>query len=509
MFEKIVSKLSLSPSAASDLAFYARRLKAESVTRTFSAIAAVLIVGLQFAVITAPPTASNAASPNDIIYGGIVSKNDLLNHYDDSSELKALYNYFGISRQDIVNSKVTTINSTDHSLKSIGRLQHLSSDQKLTIGGNTYWSRGLYTWDTGANVTRGSTYQVLEGTRSKDGGFFAVMFTCGNIVYKTIPAQPAPPPPPKPPTPPPTPVPTKAAVACSELIGNDTTGETGGQAPFTVNYTGIGSASGQTITGYEFDFGDNATTTLPTGQTSHTYNAVGTWLATLRIQGSTGTLSSIPTLCTFKVNVTAPPVSFALSKSALNLTQNIDATTAPAKPGDVIRYILETKNTGQIASNYTVVEHLDYVLQYADLTDAGGGTLNNNVMTWPAAVIQPGAVLSESFEVTVKNPIPDTPVGVSDPASYDLTMNNVYGNAVNVAVQPPIPKQIEAASTQLPDTGAASSTLIVLIVAALTLFFYLRNRQLITEIRLLRGERGEYHGPHHTGGHHQGGQHHA
>src|ERR1017187_4822907 len=123
MFKRIISQLSLSPSAATQLVFYARRLKAESVTRTFSAIAAVLIIGLQFATIIAPPSPSNAASPNDIIYGGFVSKDDLLNHYDGSAELKSLYNYFGISRQDVVNSKVTNINSTDHSLNSLGRIQ--------------------------------------------------------------------------------------------------------------------------------------------------------------------------------------------------------------------------------------------------------------------------------------------------------------------------------------------------------------------------------------------------
>src|SRR5438309_5999691 len=114
MFKTIVSQLSLSPSAVSQLAFYAKRLKQERITRTFSAIAAVLMVGLQFATILAPPTTSNAASPGDIMYGGIVSKDDILNKYDASPELKALYNRFGISRQDVVNTHSAWINSTDH-----------------------------------------------------------------------------------------------------------------------------------------------------------------------------------------------------------------------------------------------------------------------------------------------------------------------------------------------------------------------------------------------------------
>jgi hypothetical protein len=496
MFTKIVSQLSLSPSATSQLVFYARRLKAESVTRTFSAIAAILIVGLQFATILAPPTPSNAASANDIIYGGFVSKADLLNHYDDSSELKALYDHFGISRQDVVNSHVTTINSRDHSLKSIGRIQHLASDEKIVVGSNVYWSRGLYTWDTGANIQRGSTYQVLEGTRSVDGGYFAIMFACGNIVYINLPPKPTPTPPPAPPTPKPSPTPkpvptAKPTISCLELIGNDTIGSTSSTAPLTISYTGMGSATGQSITQYEFSFGDGTSANLATADTSHTYTQVGKFLASLKVKGSTGTVSSTPPACTYTVNITPAPAAYTKSKSALNLTQNIDATTSPANAGDSIRYILNTQNTGATAGQYTVVEHLEDVLQYADVTNTGGGTLDNGVMTWPVTTIQPGGTLTETFIVTVKNPIPATPVGVSDKYSYDLRMDNVYGNAVSIAISPPVPKQIEAAAASLPDTGASTASTIVLIVCALSLFFYLRNRQLIAEIKVLRGD---YHG---------------
>jgi hypothetical protein len=488
MFRKIVSQLSLSPSAASQLVFYSRRLKAERVSRTFSAIAAVLVIALQFATITAPPTTSDAASPNDIIYGGIVSQADLLNHYDDSADLRALYAHFGITRRDIQNTHIAYINSKDHSLKSIGRLQHLSSDEKIVVGANTYWSRGLYTWDTGENKIRGSTYEVLEGNRASDGGFFAVMFACGNIVYRTLPPKPTPPPPPPPPTPLPTPIPTKPTLACVELIGNDNRTGTTGTGPVTVAYTGMGYAKGQTVTQYEFNFGDGSSRTLPTANVSHTYSKIGTWTAMLKVVSSTGAVSTTPAACTYKVTVLPLPPTYVLTKSALNLTQNIDATTKPANGGDVIRYILGTKNVGASAGSYTVVEHLESVLEYANVTDAGGGTLSNGVMTWPATVIEPGATLSESFTVTVKNPVPSTAVGESDKFAYDLRMDNVYGNAVSINIAPPPPKVIEAASENLPDTGSSTSTLIVLVVCCLTLYFYFRNRQLASEIKLLRGD---------------------
>jgi PKD repeat protein len=498
MFKDIVSALSFSPHATSQLTFYARRLAKEKVTRVFSALGALLIVALQFSTIAAPPVNVNAASPSDIIYGGFVSKADLLNKYDSSAELKAVYGYFGITRANIVSSQKTQIVSRDHSLNSIGRVQHGSSDQLLTIASKPYWARYLYQFDTGSNVQSGSYYDVLQGT-SSTGQYFAIIFHCGNAVFRTIPKPPTPVPTPRPtprptvkPTPAPTPLPTPAptpvpGLACIKLTGNISTGT----APLTVAYTGQGSAANQTIKSYNYSYGDNVGQSLTTTTAQHTYSTAGTFIATLTITGSLGKTTPISTPCSYTVTVTAPPAAFEKHKSALNLTQNVDATTKNAQPGDRIQYTLTTKNTGGTSEDYTVVEHLDDVLEYADVTDLGKGAIDGAVITWGPTTIKPGSTLTETFVVTIKNPVPATPVGLSDPFSYDLRMDNVYGNAVQVHVAPPIPKQVEAAAAQLPSTGAGTATTIILVFSAFALFFYFRNRQLATEIRLLRND---YHG---------------
>jgi hypothetical protein len=491
MFTRIVSQLSLSPSAGSQLAFYARRLSKESVTRTFSAFAAVLIIFLQIGTIVAPPSTANAASPNDIIYGGVVSKADLLNHWDSSSELRDIYGHWGVTRQNIVDSHETTINSTDHSLKSLGRLQHLSTDTPIDISSTTYWQRALYTWDTGSFIKSGSTYSVFEGTTST-GQWFAIMLACGNIVVKQNPTPPPPPPPPapkptpKPPTPSPTPTPKVPTISCTELQGNTTMGE----APLQVDFKGYGEATGETIKDYDFAFGDGGSQKGASDTASYTYTKAGNYTAVLQLTSSTGTTTATTKPCSFAVQVTPTPAVFLKHKYATNLTQNIDATTAPAHAGDVIQYTLVTKNVGGSDTNYAVTEHLDYVLQYSDLTNANGGTLNGAVLSWPSQDLKPGATITKVFTVTVKNPIPPTPVGQSDPASFNLTMDNVYGNTVQIQLQPPIATEVEAASTSLPDTGASTSTTIVLVVSGLTLFFWLRNRQLVKEVKLLRRDFG-------------------
>jgi PKD repeat protein len=489
MFPRLVSQLSLSPSAASHLAFYARRLAQERVTRAFSAAAAVLIVILQLAIIEAPPAPVNAASNNDIIFGGVTGRADLLNRYDGNKSLRELFSYFGINRDDLAKTTLTSINSKDHSLKSLGRIQHLASDQEIDVDHDTYWLRGLYTWDTGSNVQNGSTYGALVGHRASDGGYFAVLMHCGNIVVKSIPSKPKPTPPPTPkPTPPPTPKPTpppkSLSLVCQSLQGNITSGE----APLTVRFTGLGAATGQTIDDYIFEFGDNNLEHRPTGSAVHVYESPGQFTAHLRLHGSKGKSTVDEDDCSFTVTATAPPAAFSKHKSALNITQAVDATTKPAHADDQIRYTLTTKNVGRIGANYAVSEHIEDVLEYADVTDLGGGKVSNGTIFWPGAALGIGQTLVKSFTVTIKNPIPPTNVGVSDKNSFDLKLDNIYGNAVQIALQPPLAKQVEAATTSLPDTGTPLGTFIVLIVSAIILYFYFRNRQLISEIKLLRGD---------------------
>jgi hypothetical protein len=81
-----------------------------------------------------------------------------------------------------------------------------------------------------------------------------------------------------------------------------------------------------------------------------------------------------------------------------------------------------------------------------------------------------------------------TATGVSNPRSFDLNMDNVFGNNVRVEITAPPSKQIEVASATMPQTGPGTSIMIIFVIGAMIFFFYLRNRQLVAEIRILRNE---------------------
>lgn len=605
MFQQIVSTLSMTPQAASQLTFYARRLKQESISRFFSVIAASLLVALQVLTVVSPATAANGTSPNDLVPGGFSSKADLLATYDKSASLQKIYATFGVTRANITSptTVMTTINSrTSGTLLSVGQNPTTCAGEAKVVafpstdGSGTVFLRPLSCFDTGDNRINGSTYSALVGKKS-DGSWFAILKNCANIVVKTPPPTPAyactgltrtpasgqvpltvtftakstfsggakpsgykynfgdgaadviipsgalshtvnhayakagtytasvsvadtttkvyktasacrvtitatakptptptktPTPTPTPsttPTPTPTATPNVASLACVDLVGTPASGT----MPLQVAFTASGKADNQAITDYIYTFGDGTTATTKTPKATHIYKAAGTYTAAVTVKGSLGATAPIIDSCKFEINVSEVPAEFVETKSAVNKTQNVDATTKAANPGDVITYTLSTKNTGGTAGNYTTSDDIADILEYAaggKPSSLGGGTLNGTIISWPDDRIPAGETSSHSFEILVTSDaaVLARTISTSHPRSYDLKMDNVYGNPVSVDIVPPPSKQIEVAAQTMPETGPGESIALMIFIGGIVFFFYLRNRQLVTEIKLLRNE---------------------
>lgn len=523
MFPKLVSNLPFSPQVTGQLTYYLRRLRKENFTRRLSVVAGVLVIGLQFLVIARPATNINASSTNDVIFGGLNTANpkaDLLNVYDNGDSAghngyNFLFDHFGITRDALVNSTLTTINSSDHGLLSVGRnhvftqdlaidltdkgptpaaatnpyscpthptirqgssgdcVKHLQwylnhrfgqalaedgafgpltynavrsfqTAHGLTIdgivgpqtwgalqsaatvaapGAHVYYLRPLYLWDQQGHT---NSYQALTGKRT-DGFAFYVMLACGNIVITSEHPAPQPTPTTTPPPPLPTPTPPPPPLPTPPP-----------PAPAPVP------------------------TPTPSPTPTPTPAPPGT-----------------------------PKLSQAKKAEYLNRTgadgKALDATTAPAAAGDLIQYTLTTSNSGTaVAPVYQPIEAISDILEYADIADYRGSTSSNGVLSWIPQDIPAGGNIVNTFVIKVKEPIPTTPKSSTDPLSFDLRMDNVYGNKISVNILPPPTKQIETQTQALPQTGAGTSLVVMAFFIALSLYFYLRNRQLITEVKILR-----------------------
>ena len=192
-----------------------------------------------------------------------------------------------------------------------------------------------------------------------------------------------------------------------------------------------------------------------------------------------------PATCPSDTASASIPACTTIHKTAFYGTTsgpNADGTTAQA--GNVITYTLYAQNVSKQAINpFVFKENMSDVLDYADITDLHGGTLDNVTknVSWPGMNLAPDETVTRQITVTVKSPIPQTPPGLTDPQHFDLLMTNVYGNAINIKLPPSAPLVVQQAAANLPNTGPGTSLFIAAAIMVLGGYFYSRARLLQEE----------------------------
>ena len=220
MLNKLLANLPFNPGLVNQVAFYGRRLRAESSIRRLGFAFAGLALFVQvIAVISAPPLAQ-ASQPNDLINGGISSAAQA---YTDCQQNVQSYgtilNSYGITCADVKNAPTTSIHSTDHgkNLYSMGRQPANKAGETTqninnapAPGPNPYYWRFLWSWDT---TSTPSLYTALEINISGRSTPFYIIYKCGNLVSVGIPT----------PIPTPTPATTSANISGTVYYYNGTT----------------------------------------------------------------------------------------------------------------------------------------------------------------------------------------------------------------------------------------------------------------------------------------------
>lgn len=147
------------------------------------------------------------------------------------------------------------------------------------------------------------------------------------------------------------------------------------------------------------------------------------------------------------------PANIEVSKTATNVTQgNVDATKVTAKAGNNVTFTVNAKNTGGTAKEIELKDNLTDTLEYATLTDRGGGTFDQQtrVLSWPNVTLQPGASVSKTFKVQIKNPVPLVVAAQTSASagSYDCKIQNTFsGKTVIIPVDCTKPAVIAVSKT--------------------------------------------------------------
>lgn len=270
----------------------------------------------------------------------------------------------------------------------------------------------------------------------------------------------------------------------------------------TVSYKTTVSSSNPantTVSGYTYDFGDDATQTYNsssfTHEADHTYQP-GEYTAEVKVAFQTTGQESAD-----DQNITcSAPVSFdedeplGQSKQVSNITQDVDgelALNATVEAGDVLEYTVITTNPQNYErTNVNVSDYIGDILEYAGLDEAAlaenGGDYNTETkkVEWSNVTIPASSSLEQTFRVIVKDPIPTTNLPSALGTSFDCKISNEYGNEITMNINCPLVKGLET----LPNTGPGSSIVMSGLITTTVGYFYARSRLLSKEIDLVRAD---------------------
>ncbi len=469
MFEKLLSVLPYSPGLVHQMAFYGRRMHEEASIRRTGLVFIVLAFMIQFFAVLSPPQSSVASSSNDMLTGGFSSAAEAKKLcLSGTKHYGTIMHYFGITCKDIGNADDLTIHTGAQNYYSMGWNPvgptyngHQTNDTPFNIpGAGTLYARKMDIWNVPA-------WHVLR-VRNSDDRVFYIMFDCGNLVSVGLPAKPAKPvtPPPEE-TPPPTPTPATPTPPTPPATPPPATPPPATPPPATPP-----PATPPAVCQYNSSLPADSPLCFQPCQ----YNAL---LPATDINCKP---------CDKSVSPSDTVACISVHKTASNVTTGAtDANNTTANPGDVITYTIYAANSGKSAvKNFVFQENLNDVLDYADITDLHGGSLNTDgTAIWPAEDIGANQTASHQITVKVKNPIPQTPASSSDPAHFDLTMTNVYGNSINIKVPASPAKAVEVATTtQLPNTGPGTTLFVAAIIVFIAGYFYSRANLLARESQL-------------------------
>lgn len=423
MFRKIVSNLSFSPALVGQLGFYAKRLRKEQATRRIGLIFVALALVVQCLAVFQPPEAANAAGPNDFVNGGL-----------------------GLGANRSINKFLAPYDANTNNLHDIMNYMGISRDEIASATYSSWIVGNKYSW--GFNPT----FSYAQGERAVN-----ITDANGNVV-RTVYAKP------------------------NKLLNGANTRIYGWIGHSSrVGWFAVMQACGNLVTDI-IPPPPPLPPPPPVIPPKCIYNGA--------ILASSSACKSCPGNANIWVNDSSCTPNITKSKSAVNTTQGgVDATTVVANAGDNITYTISVENKGLLGILVSLDEPLKDVSEYATVTDAGGGTFDNatKTLSWPSVELGPGEKQARTFTVSVLNPIPATPQGVSDPSSYDCVMINVFGNAVSIKVNCPTPKVVvEQVVAQLPHTGPTENMIFAGVVLSIVTYFYARTRQVGKEVRLIR-----------------------
>lgn len=544
MLNRLISNLPFNPRLVEELSFYGKRLRKERSIRRLGFVMIVLSMLVQVLAASIPAEKSLAESDNDLIRGGISTKRQLLNAWDNpNTHIADIYGKFGVTRHDISsipgNKPNARIKSDASNFWSVGRnsltgysdvlQQYKDKEVAIKTAGPTVFLRPLSAWDRGG---RASVYDAFRGRNSTTGETFWIIASCGNYTQNG-----------------PGKLPPPQLEVRKTIVGNVSTVTPGAFIKFRIEYRNKQEDSlaedvriidnlqlekFTLVSPNDLNVGGNNKFEKNVGNlrytdNSHIFDITVKAKSNLRngvricnsvrlkasnapevtgggAPGTCVTVSSHATTVT-KTSTVAPPAAPvtvattasapvnmppSLSKNVWNVTQNLkgrDAMQSTVLPGDVLEYTLTTYNSRQAdMTGYNIRDFVGDVTDYADIDRAflagQDGTYNDKTkeVVWANQTLKAGQDNTKRFRVKIKDPVPGTNSPSNISTNFDCQISNEYGNEVSMYVQCPVIKSMET----LPNTGPGSAIFISFGLVSFSGYFLARNGLISKELLIIR-----------------------
>lgn len=167
-----------------------------------------------------------------------------------------------------------------------------------------------------------------------------------------------------------------------------------------------------------------------------------------------------------------------------------DSSSIPdtVQASDRIEYTITIKNTGDSDLVAHPAINLEDALEYSRLLDTGNGEYNydTKLLSWANTTLSPEETMVRRFIIQALPSIPSTPHGQYIAASYDCTMQLSFGTRLSTAVACPFVKRVESFTNSLIKTPKQANLLFGLTLLTVAVYFYIRSRQLLTELYIIR-----------------------
>ena len=188
------------------------------------------------------------------------------------------------------------------------------------------------------------------------------------------------------------------------------------------------------------------------------------------------------------------PKNLETSLSARTILKDSPTTPNTASPLDRIAYTLSITNTAATATPVAPTINLEDVLEYSRILDTGGGTYNydTKMFSWPSFILGEKERAERSLIVQLLPTTPSTAQGQYITTSYDCLLRATFGNTLYTSVDCPPTKYVEKITSSLPSLSTKANLIFAACLLFTTLYLYLRSRQLLTELYIIRHN--------HTGG---------